>query len=892
MHYAIVPRPIAHGVAAAIGPICPALSQFPWPAGRRPVILRCLKTRCLLNFLDLVRFPVVKPARYLGAEFFPTGYRPKQSGDLSVCLAYPDAYEVGMSNTGISILYSILRRLPGVYVDAAFCPWPDMEQFLRQTGNPLISRHGALPLKEFDVLGFSLQYELTYTNLLTMLDLAGIPLYAAQRTGSDPLILAGGPCTTHPEPVAPFIDAFLLGDGEEALPLFLETVRAGRAQGLGRQQLLESVANLPGVYVPALVPFVAGQALPAVDRQVILDLDKDAPFLDFPVPALETIFDRLSLELARGCQGGCRFCEAGFTYRPPRERSVPALLQWVEQALNTTGLEEVSLASLSTADYTGLSELVQKVSSVSSSKRTSFTVSSLRAYGLQTEVLDFLAKSRSCSLTLAPEAGSQRLRDVINKNITEMQILEAVHRAGQWGWNRLKLYFMLGLPTETQEDLEAIRKLAFTCMDVMRGRFGKRAELSLAFSLFVPRPHTPFQWERMATLDELRGKVEFIQRSMRRPGVEVKWHSPQMSVVEGILARGDRTLAPAIEAVWRAGARFDSWEEHLRFDLWDKALTETGIDRYKFLGAQPVDSVLPWEHVQVGVTKEYLLRERDQALQAASTAPCTPFAASGRICHACGAKCAPKAAPASAEGNSDVTQGAPAQGDAATTGAHAASAFSRPPIDPGMIRPVPPVGHLMIAWQKLGNVCLLGHLDTQRHMLLTLRRAGLQLAYSHGYHPRPRIVFPPALPLGFLGLDEWLDVALEKLPETEGLLEKLQALCLPGIRFTRVGLIPAGQPMVDLAQPKAVSYVVAFSNPSHLKEVLELFAQKPVGHFRSVEQVEEAAWWPEKTTPHALRIGWAFQNAPRIDRYLKEALPHVDIPWVAREQLVYAQSPI
>lgn len=851
-----------------------------------------------MNYLDLVRFPVSKPARYLGAEFFPTGYRPRQADDLAVCLAYPDVYEVGMSNTGISILYSVLRRMPGIYVDAAFCPWPDMEQFLRQTHQPLASRHAAQPLASFDILGFSLQYELTYTNLLTMLDLAGIALYADQRGEDVPLVIAGGPCTTHPEPVAPFIDAFLVGDGEDLLPSFLEVVRNGRTSGQSRTQVLVAVASLPGVYVPSLQnPADSGTI---VQRQAITDLDKQAPFLDFPVPALETIFDRLSLELARGCQGGCRFCEAGYTYRPPRERSVPKLLEWVEQALNTTGLEEVSLASLSTADYSGLSELVQRVSTVSGSKRTAFTVSSLRAYGLQSEVLDLLAKSRSCSLTLAPEAGSQRLRDVINKNITEMQILEAVHRAGQWGWNRLKLYFMLGLPTETDEDLEAIRKLAFTCMDVLRGRFGKRAELSLAFSLFVPRPHTPFQWERMATLEELRTKVEFIQRSMRRPGVEIKWHAPQMSVVEGILARGDRRLAPVIESVWRKGARFDSWEEHLRFDLWEQSLAELGVDRAPFLSAVPLDERLNWDHIQVGVNRDFLLRERQRALEAASTLPCTPFAGRGRVCHSCGAACPPVRGgkslawdEKSGDAADPVGEGQAQPNQAAASDSSKAGFFSnRPRVDPGMVRTVPPVGHLLLGWQKVGDVCLLGHLDTQRHMLLTLRRAGLQLAYSHGFHPRPRIVFTPALPLGFLALDEWMDVALEAVPETEGLLERLQALSLPGIRFTRQGLIPAGIQPVDLAKPRHISYVLGFSRQEHCHQVVQLLRQANVPHLRGVQPSPEQAWWPERNVASALEIGWAFQDAPRIDRYLKEALPDIEIPWVARVHLAYATPPL
>jgi len=837
-----------------------------------------------LQFLDLVRYPVSKPARYLGAEYFPTGFRQRNDDDLAVCLAYPDVYEVGMSNSGISILYSILRRRPKTYADAAFCPWPDMECFLREKGMPLTSRHGNHPLASFDVLGFSLQYELTYANILTMLDLAGIPFYSNQRGDSHPVIIAGGPCATHPEPVAPFIDAFLVGDGEELVTRFLDLMQSIPKTNGWRERFIAEAAALPGVYVPL-------HGIAPVARQVVDDLDSFLPFLDFPVPALETIFDRLSLELARGCQGGCRFCEAGYTYRPPRERRVEALLQWVERALQTTGLEEVSLASLSTADYTSLSELVAGVEAFTRGRRTSFTVSSLRAYGLQPEVLDFLSRSRSSSLTLAPEAGSQRLRDVINKNVTENQILEAIHRAGHWGWNRLKLYFMLGLPTETHEDLEAIRRLAFSCMDLLKGRFGRKAELSLAFSLFVPRPHTPFQWEGMADLQELREKVDFIKRSLRRPGIELKWHSPHMSVLEGVLARGDRSVAKVVELAWRAGARFDSWEEHLRWPLWESAMEQCGISPATFLSPREIQEPLPWDHVDVGVNRTFLVAERARALEGATLAPCTPFAASGRICYACGANCAPPAKPA-------LTQ--PPTAEPATTSAPEPSATHEPVrahqrhnrhFNPGHEPARMPAGHLMVRWRKLGHSCLLGHLDTQRHMLLTLRRAGVKLAYTQGFHPRPRIVFPPALPLGYLALDEWMDVALEELCPTADLLEQLNALSLPDFEFLELGVLLPPQQPVDLAQPANVSYVVAFADQQQAQAALELLNSGTVPFAKEAAHATREEWWPHDTEA-ALLVRWAFQNAPRIDRHLRELLPDSTMPWVARAGLAYSRSPL
>jgi radical SAM family uncharacterized protein len=870
-----------------------------------------------VELLELLHHDIRKPARYRGSEFLPAGFRPAREGELTVALVYPDLYEIGMSNTGMRILYSLLTRRDGVHVDTAFAPWPDMEKVLREESAPLVSRQGQRPLGDFDVLGFSLQYELNYTNVLTVLDLAGIPLRAADRTDGHPIILGGGPCATHPEPMAPFFDAFIAGDGEESLAAFLDSLAGLRAGKQGRAETLAALDTLPGVFVPHLhapEPDPRSGNLVITDAEVrkqsLRDIDAYAPFVEFPVPAFETVFDRVSLELARGCHQGCRFCEAGFTYRPPRERSPDYLLKWAEETLHSTGLREVSMASLSSADYSCILSLATRMRALAQRERASLAVSSLRAYGIDDAVLDALTDRRTSSLTLAPEAGSQRLRNLINKNVTREQILDAVRRIVGKGINRIKLYFMIGLPTETEEDLEEMAALIHDCYDVVRTRFRAKGTLVASVSLFVPRPHTPFQWEAMAGRETLEAGIQYLRNRLRRKGITFRWHSPEMSWLEAIFTRGDRSLADVIEGAWRRGARFDSWDELLRLDAWRDALAESGIDGNRFLHQVPTDTRLPWSHIHIDVTEAFLRREHDRALEGKVTKPCDPFSEAG-ICYQCGALCprtgteggkgeeARKAEEAKEEGEKPFCGGAAAV-DSPVLESGPSASFEPPDRDRAkgngkgedvreekateiMAAPV----RYRVGYRKVGDAVLLGHLDLQRHLILACRRAGISLDVSKGFNPRPRLYFAAPLALGQFGLDEYADIIVAGPLDDAAALAALNRGTIPGIEYTSVVAVTPEMPKVSRVATAVLLLAPAAGSvePAALVEGLLAMGSE---HLQDAEVV---AGLPDSHLPPApagiVRVAWG-ANAPRIDKVLAEQLPEARLHWVARERLIYA----
>jgi radical SAM family uncharacterized protein len=774
-----------------------------------------------LPFLHSVR----SPSRYVGGEFGSVTRAPGSEA-ASLCLAFPDVYEVGMSHLGTQILYDLLTREDDLRVERCFSPWGDLEEELRARGLPLVSLETFTPLKDFDVVGISLQHELCFTNILTILDLGGIPLHAADRDDRAPIVLGGGPGALHPEPVAPFFDAFFCGEAEADLgPLLREIGRLRRA-GATRREVWRALAARPGMYVPALyeavrdeasglkVPRPIDPAAPAVVRRVFVP-DLNA----FPLPETtivpwnRAVFDRASLEVARGCSEGCRFCEAGYTYRPLRDRSPLAMLDVAQRAVATCGHDEVSLGALSPADYPALSPLVAALSKSLTPLGVTLSVSSLRAYGLSEQILRDLRAVRAAGLTLAPEAGTQRLRDVINKNVTDADLTEAARRAFANRWQRLKLYFMIGLPTETDEDAWAIMDLARSVLRLGRGM--GRAEVTAAVGVFVPRPHTPFQWEGMAAPEVLDARQAILRDAARKSGVSLKLPDVTTSRLECVFARGDRDLARVIETAWRSGCRFDQWGEAARPDLWEAAFVAEGIDPEAYRRPIPVGAALPWEIIDPGVSRAFLRREHDKAMEGRLTAPCErpaveegerPLAeawktATSVVCHACGAGCDP-AAIAKTRG-AVVDEGeALAAALAVASALEAAAAVpeagrvapsAKPPVDllagegsdPSEPAPVdgtpaveaappphkklrkappPPPQEAFTTWHvrftRVGRASYLSQIDIVKHLPRILRRAGLVIRMSGGYHPLPKLTYRDPMPVGYQSAGEWLDADL------------------------------------------------------------------------------------------------------------------------------------
>jgi radical SAM family uncharacterized protein/radical SAM-linked protein len=765
---------------------------------------------------------VEKPARYAGGE---AGQVRKDwsSVQARVCLAFPDVYDIGMSHLGYKILYKILNDDPRTLAERCYAPWVDMEAELRKRSLPLVSLETARPLSEFDVVGLSLQYELTYTNCLTILDLGGIPLRATQRGEDHPLVIAGGPTATHPEPAAPFFDAIVVGDGEEKLTEVALTWTADKQRGVPRARRLEHLAELGGVYVPSLytVSRDPDTGLLVVDRPATASKDRPFPVTrafvpdlakfpfpdDGPVGGPEAIFDRMSIEIARGCTEGCRFCQAGMIYRPVRERDPAEIVDTVVKSIKKSGFDEVSLTSLSTADYSCISPLIKKVVEKLEPENVSLGVSSLRAYGLEEDLLDEIGKVRATGLTFAPEAGTQRMRDVVNKNVTEEQLLETAERVFSRGWSKMKLYFMIGLPTEEDEDVRGIVATGARALAVGKKVQGGRARITVSVSSHVPKPHTPFQWCAMDSPQEIERKQRLLEADARLTRVDLKTHGVHESILEGIFARGDRALADVLEYAYRHGARFDSWDEQRKLDVWKEAFDAFGIDTSIYLGTLPVTARLPWDHLDVGLADGFLAKEYRKSLKNRLSPPCGKTIGSfihytnvedaeadkrPLVCYDCGVAC-------------DLT----GMRDErirflSEMGAHRrlpllseTPASAAPPRAPRPRR-APPARvtsetptRYRFRFEKTGPVALLGHLDLIRALPRIMRRIGVTMAYSQGFHPKPAMTFSPALSLGVLSLAEVVDFKLLARIDPQELTRAMNEVAPEGLVFTDgIGLGP------------------------------------------------------------------------------------------------------
>lgn len=584
--------------------------------------------------LDKLLKQVEKPARYIGGEIHAARKDPDET-KARFGFAFPDTYEIGMSYTGLQLLYSILNGEKDIYCERVFAPAMDMEALMRKEGMELFTLETKTPVKELDFVGFTLQYELSFTNVVNMLDLAGIPILAAQREADEPLILAGGPCAYNPEPLADIIDVFLIGDGEELLP----QVVSMRADYPSKEDYLKAVCLLPGVYVPRFyqpeynddgtilrMRKIYEGAPDRIQRALVSDLDK-APFPKEPiVPLIETVHDRAVVETFRGCTRGCRFCQAGMIYRPVRERSPETIRNLVIRQLESTGHEEVSLLSLSTSDYSHFEELALDLMKTCRERNVSLSLPSLRLDSFSFKVLEEIQGYKKSGLTFAPEAGSQRLRDVINKGITEENIYGSVREALSLGWNHVKLYFMIGLPTETRADLDGIAKIAKTIKEInyeLKGRKGGRFNVTVSVSNFVPKAHTPFQWEGQDTESSLIEKHDYLSRQLSVKGITFNYHDTEISALEAVFARGDRRLGRALIRAVQLGCKFDGWSEHFNAALWKQAFSDTGIDpAFYSTRRRPYEEVLPWDHIDCFVSRDYLMREREKALREETTPDC------------------------------------------------------------------------------------------------------------------------------------------------------------------------------------------------------------------------------------------------------------------------------
>ncbi len=719
-----------------------------------------------IDALQEILAGVEQPSRYLGGEVNAVR---KDAADvaLRVALAFPDLYEIGTSHFGVQILYHLLNQDPRIAAERVFAPAPDLDRALAAQGLPLFSLESRTPLAEFDLIGFSLLYELNYTNILAMLDRAGIPFYAGERDERHPLIIAGGPCTCNPEPLAPFFDAMVIGDGEATMMPMAEAWLAWDRRDRGA--LFDEWAKIKGVYIPSryrahydtdgFAHIVAEEGVPMpVQRAVVADLDQ-AAFPARPVVAFgRPVHDRLRLEIARGCTRGCRFCQAGMIYRPVRERSPGKLMELVRSGLENTGYEDVSLLSLSTGDYSCINGLTETLMAELAPRHIALSLPSLRAGTLSPELMERIRQVRKTGFTFAVEAGSQRLRDVINKNISEQDVFDTLRDAFDLGWQTIKLYFMIGLPTETDVDLGAVVTLVEK-LRRLRPAGGRRGQLNVSVATFIPKPHTPFQWAAQDSLEEAQAKIDRLKRALTRPGVEVKWQNPRVSLLEGLWARGDRRLAPLLVEAYRRGCRLDGWSDQFRFDAWTEAIGECGIDVAFFTTRERrLQEALPWDHVDVGVRKAFLQSEWQRALAETPTADCRV-----EECQGCGV--------------CDFVHLAPLT--------HAGQTAPAPLLE------MPPADEtaevvLRLRFCKTGPARLFGHLETASIFQRAFRRARLACAFSGGFHPKPKMAFDDALPLGLESRNEYLTVSLNGPVEAAAVMDRLNRQLPEGFAIQEV----------------------------------------------------------------------------------------------------------
>ena len=697
--------------------------------------------------------PLVKrPGRYIGNEINSIQKKNKKSIKIRIALAFPDVYELGISNLGLQILYHILNQEKWIQAERVYAPWTDMEEQLRAKKIPLFTLESKTALKNFDILGITLQYELHYTNIINMLDLAQIPIWQKHRKEDTPLVIAGGPCAFNPEPISDFLDCVVLGDGEEIVLEIAQIIKETKNKNASRQDTLKALSKIKGVYIPSFYTLNSN----CQNKKYIHAISKDIPETiqartvprlsqnSYPskplVPLIKVPQDRYSLEIMRGCTHGCRFCNAGIIYRPVRERSLSDIIQLITKVISQTGYNEISLSSLSTTDYSHITELLLKLQTYLKNKNISLSFPSLRADSYTESIAKICTAFKQNRLTLAPEAGTQRLRDVINKNITNEQLFQAIETAFTYGWSRLKLYFMIGLPTETDEDIKSIVNFTQEVINIAK-RFRKK-NIHIAISPFSPKPWTPFQWEKWGGSDSLQKKINYLQNKINHPRIKLSWEDISVSKLETILGRGDRNLSQVIYDSWQRGAKFDSWTDKFDFNLWLTSFKYNNIKIEDYLSEKSMETPLPWDHLSKGVTKSFLLKERDKAYSLKKTIDCRKSS-----CNQCGLMsnlvCKKII---SGKNNHRKHLNEQIESLDQTKYPDEKKAATRIPI--------------RIEYSKNSELRFTSHLETMRIFQHSLKRANIHLAYSQGYHPRPRISSGPPLPLGLCSSQEYLDLQL------------------------------------------------------------------------------------------------------------------------------------
>ena len=755
---------------------------------------------------------VSKPTRYLGDELNAVKKDPGNPELIRFALAFPDIYDVGMSHLGLKILYHILNSRDDVWAERVYAPWVDMEKEMRAKGIPLFSLESASPLTEFDIVGFSLQYEMSYTSVLNMLDLARIPLLSADRDESHPLIIAGGPCAFNPEPLSDFMDFFVIGDGEEVITEIVDCYKSRRSAGQpARKELLREMAEIEGIYVPA---FTSVQEQPdgmltvsdslKVRKRVVRDLD-NAPYpVDYMVPFMRPIHDRVIIEIMRGCSRGCRFCQAGMIYRPVRERSLQVVQRLAEDIINETGYEELSLSSLSTCDHSSISEILQGlVETQGREKHVAISLPSLRTDAFSVELAGKLGSTGKTGLTFAPEVATQRMQSVINKNISRSEVLSTVKDAFSTGWDSLKLYFMIGLPTETNEDVAEIAQLVKEVLNTAL-QVNRRASLNVSISTFVPKAHTPFQWERQLSIDEIQQRqrllMDIIGKNRR---INLSFHSPPVTYLEGVFARGDRRLGQVLMAAHKLGCRLDGWTEMFDFDAWMQAFSQCGIDPDVYYRERKSDQVLPWDHIDTYLTKDFLLRERDKAYKATLTPDCR-----WGKCAKCGI-CDEKLGRVMKIAFQDArhkTQDARQNMECGSLLPHLESGV----LSLESLNIQHQASRIRFQFAKREEVKFISHLNMLNAFTRAFRRAEIPVAYSQGFNPHPKISFGSVLPVGTTSEVETADIDLEDYMKPEEFIFRSNAQLPQGLEILKAQELSLKEQSL-MAQISLASYIVRVS---------------------------------------------------------------------------------